>query len=87
MSTNPSVKPAVNQVEWHPHCHESALKKFCQKEGILLQAYSSLGGSNNPNLISDPVVVEIAKKLNKGPAQVKKFENYLKLDLFFLRFC
>ncbi|RZC40089.1 prostaglandin F synthase-like [Asbolus verrucosus] len=70
LSKNYDIKPAVNQVEWHPHCHQSDLKKFCEKEGILLQAYSSLGGSNNPKLISDPVVVEIAKKLEKSPAQV-----------------
>lgn len=58
------------QVEWHPHYYDPELKSFCRREGILLQAYSSLGGSNNHRLISDPTVVGIAKKLNRIPAQV-----------------
>ncbi|KAF2898552.1 hypothetical protein ILUMI_07623 [Ignelater luminosus] len=64
------VKPAVNQVEWHPGCHEAQLKKLCQKEGILLQAYSSLGGTGNKSLLDDPLVESIAQKLNKTPAQI-----------------
>lgn len=64
------VKPAVNQVEWHPYYHQSDLKKLCKNEGILLQAYSSLGGSNNQELVSDLSVCTIAKSLNKEPAQV-----------------
>ncbi|XP_019867721.1 glyoxal reductase-like [Aethina tumida] len=64
------IKPAVNQVEWHPHYHQPELKQLLEKEGILLQAYSSLGGSNNPDLLKDKVVNEIAKKLGKSPAQV-----------------
>lgn len=67
---NSGVKPSVNQIEWHPHYYDSELKNFCRREGILLQAYSSLGGTNNSRLISDSNVVAIAKKLNKTPAQV-----------------
>ncbi|GJQ67822.1 hypothetical protein Trydic_g16592 [Trypoxylus dichotomus] len=62
--------PVVNQVEWHPHYHPSDLLNYCQKHGILLQAYSSLGGTNNSHLISDSEVVEIAKRLDKQPAQI-----------------
>ncbi|KAK9737772.1 Aldo/keto reductase family [Popillia japonica] len=62
--------PAVNQIEWHPHYHQIELLEYCQKHGILLQAYSSLGGTNNSHLISDAAVVNIAQKLNKSPAQV-----------------
>lgn len=64
------VKPAVNQVEWHPYYHQSDLKKLCKNENILLQAYSSLGGSNNQELISDSNVCSISKNLDKEPAQV-----------------
>ncbi|CAH1366444.1 unnamed protein product [Tenebrio molitor] len=70
VSKNYNVKVAVNQVEWHPHCHEEDLKQFCQNEKILLQAYSSLGGSSNLKLLSDAVVVDVANKLEKSPAQV-----------------
>lgn len=58
------------QVEWHPHYHPEDLLQFCLKEGILLQAYSSLGGTGNPDLLSDHRVESIAKKLGKTPAQV-----------------
>lgn len=58
------------KVEWHPHYHDIKLKEFCEKEGIILQAYSSLGGSNNAKLLSDPQVVDIAQKLGKSKAQV-----------------
>lgn len=57
-------------MEWHPHYHPQDLLDYCRKEGILLQAYSSLGGTGNPDLIKDPKVLEIAKKLGKTPAQV-----------------
>ncbi|XP_050302462.1 glyoxal reductase-like [Anthonomus grandis grandis] len=69
-ANNYGIKPAVNQVEWHPHYHPQDLLDYCRQEGILLQAYSSLGGTGNPDLIKDPTVEQIAEKLNKTPAQI-----------------
>ncbi|KAL1518259.1 hypothetical protein ABEB36_001907 [Hypothenemus hampei] len=69
-SNNYGIRPSVNQVEWHPHYHPEDLLKYCREHGILLQAYSSLGGTGNLDLIKDPIVLEIAKKLGKTPAQV-----------------
>ncbi|KAK4872922.1 hypothetical protein RN001_014951 [Aquatica leii] len=70
LNSSYGVKPAVNQVEWHPGCHQDDLKQLCVQEGILLQAYSSLGGTGNKNLIRDPTVINIALKLGKSPAQI-----------------
>ncbi len=39
------IKPSVNQVELHPHLPQHDLVAWCQKEGILVEAYSPLGGS------------------------------------------
>lgn len=64
------VVPAVNQVEWHPHHHDTELLKYCRENGIFLQAYSSLGSSNAVSLRHDPKIIEIAEKLSKSPAQV-----------------
>lgn len=64
------IRPTVNQVEWHPHYHQPELLDFCRKESIFLQAYSSLGSSNTTALRDDPVVQEIATKLQKTPSQV-----------------
>ncbi len=38
--------PAVNQVELHPYHSQAALRAYCAKEGIVVQAYASLGGQD-----------------------------------------
>ncbi|XP_023023611.2 glyoxal reductase [Leptinotarsa decemlineata] len=70
LKNNHGVKPSVNQVEWHPKYHSDELLNFCRKEDILLQAYSSLGGTDNRDLLDDPQVKKIAENLGKTPAQV-----------------
>ncbi|XP_055540935.1 glyoxal reductase-like [Wyeomyia smithii] len=64
------VKPAVNQVEWHPHLYRLELLELCRSEGIFLQAYSSLGTSVSNDLRNDPVVAEIAARLHRSPPQI-----------------
>ncbi|KAG5880450.1 hypothetical protein JTB14_028783 [Gonioctena quinquepunctata] len=64
------VKPTVNQVLWNPFYHKDDLLELCRKESILLQAYSSLGGTGNRNLLDNPEVNKIAQRLGKTPSQV-----------------
>ncbi|KAG0450254.1 hypothetical protein HPP92_026782 [Vanilla planifolia] len=68
------VVPAVNQVECHPVWQQTKLLSFCQSKGIHLSAYSPLGsrGTNgvNVDVLSNKVVVEVAEKLGKSPAQI-----------------
>jgi len=73
------VAPAVNQVESHPYLPQKELIEFAKKHNIVLTAYSPLGtpdrpegmkSANDPVLMQDPVLNEIAKKHNKSPAQV-----------------
>jgi diketogulonate reductase-like aldo/keto reductase len=64
------VKPAVVHVESHPYLPEWELLEFCNKNGIVLQAFAALGHSAEPRLLDDPVITAIAKRLNKTPAQV-----------------
>ncbi|OQD61745.1 hypothetical protein PENPOL_c015G04929 [Penicillium polonicum] len=62
-----TVVPAVNQVELHPFLPQHALKDWCDKHGILLEAYSPLGSEGAP-LMADPAIQEIAKKNDISPA-------------------
>jgi diketogulonate reductase-like aldo/keto reductase len=64
------IKPAVVHVESHPYLPEWKLLKYCQTNGIVLQAFAPLGHSSEPNLLEDPVITAIAKRVNKTPAQV-----------------
>ena len=64
------IKPAVVHVESHPYLPEWDLLNYCRDHGIVLQAFAALGHSSEPNLLEDPVVTAIAKRVNKTPAQV-----------------
>ncbi len=64
------IKPAVVHVESHPYLPEWELLTYCKKHGIVLQAFAALGHSSEPSLLKDPVIVAIAKRVNKTPAQV-----------------
>src|SRR3954468_1254423 len=64
------IKPAVVHVESHPYLPEWDLLHYCKKNGIVLQAFAALGHSSKPNLLEDPVITTIARRVNKTPAQV-----------------
>jgi diketogulonate reductase-like aldo/keto reductase len=64
------IKPAVVHVESHPYLPEWDLLSYCRKNGIVLQAFAALGHSSEPKLLEDRVIVAIAKRVNKTPAQV-----------------
>jgi diketogulonate reductase-like aldo/keto reductase len=64
------VVPALNQVEWHPKCKDFDLLQYCKDNGILLQAYSSLGTSSDHTLKKDSTILQIAQKLNKSSSQI-----------------
>ncbi|XP_038643279.1 uncharacterized oxidoreductase YtbE-like [Scyliorhinus canicula] len=61
------VRPAVLQVECHPHLVQSELLAFCSESGVHLQAYSSLGTGR---LLTEPKVKGLAERLGRTPAQV-----------------
>lgn len=63
------VKPTVLQTEVHPYFQEKELKKFLDKEEIVIQAWYPLGHGDNA-LISEPLFTELAGKYSKSNAQI-----------------
>jgi alcohol dehydrogenase (NADP+) len=64
------IKPAVVEVESHPYLPEWDLLDYCRRHGIVLLAFAALGHAMEPRLLDDPVIVAIARRLGKTPAQV-----------------
>ena len=64
------IKPAVVQVESHPFLPEWELLDFCRQHGIVVQAFAALGHAMAPKLLEDPVILDIAARVQRTPAQV-----------------
>ncbi|MFD9700656.1 aldo/keto reductase [Lentzea sp. NPDC059081] len=62
------VAPAVNQIELHPYLQQTELRAFHAEHGIQTEAWSPLGQGGE--LLSDPVVAEIAARHGRSAAQV-----------------
>ena len=64
------IKPAVVEIESHPYLPEWEMLDYCRQQGIVLLAFAALGHGMKPGLLDDPVIIAIAKRLGKTPAQV-----------------
>ena len=76
------IKPAFNEIEFHPYLYQKDLKEFCDKENIIILSYNPMvKGSyckrsekiikeKNLDLFNESAVLELAKKYNKTPGQI-----------------
>ncbi|KAK0124072.1 NAD(P)H-dependent D-xylose reductase (XR) [Cadophora gregata] len=75
------IRPATLQIEHHPYLVQPTLLALAKEQGIAVTAYSSFGpqsfielewqkAKDTPVLFEHPVVVKIAEKVGKTPAQV-----------------
>jgi diketogulonate reductase-like aldo/keto reductase len=73
------IRPAINEMELHPHMQQQELFDFVRSEGIEPVGYCPLGSPNRPERdrtpedsidMEDPVIVEIARRHNVHPAMV-----------------
>ena len=64
-----NITPAVNQIELHPYFTQTELRQYCARHGIVVEAYSPLGGSG-AHVLDDPVIIKIAAKHNRTSAQI-----------------
>ncbi len=74
-----AIKPAANEMELHPHFQQRALFEFVNQHGMVPIGYSPIGSPSRPERdrteddtvdIEDPVIVNIAERLNVHPAIV-----------------
>ena len=73
------IKPAVNEMELHPHFQQPALFNYLRSHGIQPIGYSPIGSPARPDRdrtpedtvdTEDPVIVAIARRLGVHPAVV-----------------
>lgn len=62
-----NTAPMIDQFEFHPGYPQYETLQFCQSRGIQAEAWSPLGRGR---LLEDPLVLELAKKYGKSPAQI-----------------
>ncbi|PFG96120.1 LOW QUALITY PROTEIN: diketogulonate reductase-like aldo/keto reductase [Saccharopolyspora erythraea NRRL 2338] len=62
------VVPAVNQVELHPFLQQAEVRRYDAEHGIATEAWSPL--AKGGELLSEPVVADLARKHGRTPAQV-----------------
>ena len=73
------IKPAVNEMELHPHLQQPEFFRYLRANGIEPVGYSPLGSPARPERdrtpedtspLEDPVIVRIAERMNVHPAAV-----------------
>ena len=62
-----NVKPMVNQIEFHPGWVQTDISDYCQKNDILVEAWSPLG---RKDALENETLKEVALKYGKTPAQM-----------------
>jgi 2,5-diketo-D-gluconate reductase A len=62
------VVPVINQIELHPYLQQQAARQAHAELGILTEAWSPI--ARGGDLLQDPVVVGLADKHGRTPAQV-----------------
>jgi diketogulonate reductase-like aldo/keto reductase len=67
MKSYANEMPAVNQVELHIFLQQPELIEYCQKENIVVEAYSPLAHANT---MDHPEIIKLAKKHKKSYAQI-----------------
>jgi 2,5-diketo-D-gluconate reductase A len=59
--------PAVNQIEVHPYLTQDDVRGFGEEHGIATEAWSPIAQGR---VLDDPVIVEVARRHGRTPAQV-----------------
>lgn len=67
--------PSVNQVEFNPYFQQKEIREIMSKNDVKLESWGPLGRGNK-DLLTNPIITEIADKYGKNTGQViLRFEN------------
>ena len=61
------IRPMVDQLEFHPGYTQEAALRFCEEQGMLVQAWSPLGRSR---VLADDLILELSAKYGVSPARL-----------------
>lgn len=64
-----SYVPAVNQIELHPYLSQNDLVEYCFQNNIKIESWSPLCANKN-NLLQEQILIDLANKYSKTPAQI-----------------
>ena len=76
------IKPAANEVEFHPYLYQKDLKEFCGKEGIVVIAYNPMVkgayckesekiiNEKKFDLFNEDIIINLSKKYGKTVGQI-----------------
>jgi 2,5-diketo-D-gluconate reductase A len=67
LAAETEITPAVNQIELHPYLLNDGVRAYGEEHGIATEAWSPIAQGA---VLDDPVITEIAAKLDRTPAQV-----------------
>lgn len=67
LKAHTSIKPVINQVEFHPYLIQQSLRDYLASESIQMESWSPL---MNAEILTDETIVAIADEIGKSPAQV-----------------
>jgi len=67
LHTESDIPPAIDQIEVNPYLTQDELRGFCAEHQTAIEAWSPLGRGN---VLGDPTIEAIARRVGKTPAQV-----------------
>lgn len=67
LKAHTSIKPVIDQVEFHPYLIQQSLRDYLASESIQMESWSPL---MNAEILTDATIVAISDEIGKSPAQV-----------------
>lgn len=64
-----TIKPMVNQIEFHPLRQREKEMEICKKFGVVVESWGSLA-QGDKRCLENPIICDIAKKHGKSVAQI-----------------